>query len=74
MKDLIGKRVLLIWNDKAWSDGADWIAFRLLDFDLDHDENHWLWLQGIDSPDGIEHDGSKCSARMNELRAIIEWK
>jgi hypothetical protein len=33
-----------------------------------------LWLQGVGSPDGSRHDGTKCHALISEIREIIEWK
>jgi hypothetical protein len=73
MKELIGKRVLIIWKDDA---EAEWIAFRVLDYapGCFGDQDGWLWLQGVNSPDGSEHDGTKCAASMNEIRDIVEWK
>lgn len=68
-KNLIGKRVLVLWTDKARVAGADWIAFRLLDAGQDS-----IWLQGVDSPDGAKHDGSRVAARESDIWDIIEWK
>ena len=68
-KSLIGKRVLVLWTDKARAAGSDWIAFRLIDSGLDS-----VWLQGVNSPNGYEHDGSKVAARDADIWDIIEWK
>jgi hypothetical protein len=68
-KSLIGKRVLVLWTDKARAHGADWIAFRMIDASPDS-----VWLQGVNAPDGAKHDGSKCAAKESEIWDIIEWK
>lgn len=68
-KSLIGKRVLVLWTDKARAAGCDWIAFRLIDAGPDS-----VWLQGVNSPDGYEHEGCKIAAKDSEIWDIIEWK
>lgn len=67
--NLIGKRVIVLWTDKARAQGADWIAFRLLDSGDDS-----VWLEGVESPDGAKHDGSRVAARDSEIWDMIEWK
>jgi hypothetical protein len=66
---LVGRRVIITWTDKAHARGADWIAFRLIDAGPNS-----VWLEGVDSPDGAKHDGSKVSARATDIREITEWK
>jgi hypothetical protein len=67
--DLVGSRVIVIWTDKAYWNRREWVAFRILDAGIDS-----LWLQGVASPDGSKHDGTKCHALVSEIREIIEWK
>lgn len=64
--NLIGKRVIVIWIDRA---NSDWIAFRLMD-----EFDGVVKLKGVTSPDGIKHDGSFAAARYDEIRDMIEWK
>jgi hypothetical protein len=66
---LVGKRVIIIWTDRAHAKGADWVAFKVIDTDPDT-----IWIQGVESPCGSPHNGSKCSAKLSEVRDIIEWK
>jgi hypothetical protein len=66
---LIGKRVIISWTDKAHRDGADWVAFRVIDTGSDA-----IWLQGVASPSGSRHDGSRFSAPISEIQDIIEWR
>jgi hypothetical protein len=69
MKRLIGKRIIVFWTTKAYNAGSDWPSFRVIDAtDLD------LWCQGVDSPDGTPHDGSKCSIAVCDFLDVIEWK
>ena len=64
--NLIGKRVIVIWTDRA---NSDWIAFRLMD-----EFDGVVKLKGVASPDGIKHNGSFDAARYDEIRNMIEWK
>lgn len=66
---MIGKRVIVIWTCRAYVQGADWMAFRVLD--ASHDG---LWLEGVNDPAGHKHDGSKVFARHSDIREMIEWK
>ena len=68
-KSMIGKRVLVLWTDKARCLGAEWIAFRVIDAGSDS-----VWLQGVDAPDGSKHDGSRVAAIESEIWDMIEWK
>ena len=63
---LAGKRVIVIWTDRA---NADWIAFRLLWEDCGN-----VKLQGVASPDGNRHDGSCVICPVTDIRDMIEWK
>ena len=69
MNHLIGKRIIVLWTDKAYNTGSDWPSFRVLDACGEH-----LWCQGVDSPDGAKHDGSKCSIACADFNDVIEWK
>ena len=62
---LIGKRVIVIWEDRR----ADWIAFKLI-----WEECGNVKLQGVASPDGNSHDGSCVICPVRDIRDIIEWK
>lgn len=66
---LVGRRVLVIWTDRPRAKGCDWIAFRILDAGVDS-----LWLQGVNDPSGARHDGSKCYAKLSDIREISVWK
>lgn len=68
-QSLIGKRVIVNWSSKAFDKGADWPAFRVLDVCVDG-----YFCQGIDSPDGTMHDGSKAFIREDEILFMTEWK
>ena len=69
MKSLIGKRILVMWTTRAFNAGSDWPSFRVIDANED-----CLWCQGVESPSGTPHDGTKCMIRLSETNDIIEWK
>ena len=69
MKSFIGKRILVFWTTSAFNKGSDWPSFRVIDVGEDH-----MWCEGINSPDGSTHDGSKRSISVDETLNIIEWK
>jgi hypothetical protein len=62
---LIGKRVIVIWQDES----NDWISFRLL-----WEDCGMVKLQGVESPDGNRHDGSCVICPISDIRDIIEWR
>jgi hypothetical protein len=69
MKNLIGKRIIVFWTNKAYNAGNDWPAFRVLDIGQD-----CLWCEGVESPDGCPHDGTKVAINVEDTYNIIEWK
>ena len=66
---LKGKRVLIFWTTKAWNDGSDWPAFKVLD-----ECNDGIFCAGVTRPDGLEHDGSKCFIPFEDVHDILEWR
>ena len=63
-----GKRVIVMWNDEAFDNGKDWVAFRVI---AQFDEG--AVMEGVDSPSGDKHDGSRVLVRWDEVNQIIEW-
>lgn len=63
-----GKRILIAWTDKAYSEGADWPSFV-----VERETEDGLFLRGCDAPDGTKHDGSHCFAKHDEIRDLWEW-
>ena len=68
MKSFIGKRVIIFWTTEAFNRGSDWPSFLIIDADEDT-----AWCQGVNSPDGTPHDGSKCAIMEKDTLNIIEW-
>jgi hypothetical protein len=69
MRSLIGKRILVFWTTEAFNAGNDWPSFRVIDASDD-----FLWCEGVESPCGVKHDGSKVAIKVEETNDIIEWK
>ena len=67
--DYIGKRVLIIWTDKAYNQGYDWISFV-----IESAAENGLLLRGCDSPDGSRHVGNTCVAHERDIRDVILWE
>jgi hypothetical protein len=65
----IGKRIIVFWTDKAYRNRSDWASFLIIDECQDG-----MYCQGVTSPDGTPHDGSKTFIRNNEINDWIEWK
>jgi len=65
----IGKRIIVFWTNKAYMNGKDWPSFRIIDECEDG-----MYCQGVASPEGAEHDGSKVFIRNIEINDWIEWK
>ena len=63
-----GKRILIAWTDKAYSEGANWPSFV-----VERETEDGLFLRGCDAPDLTRHDGSHCFAKHDEIRDLWEW-
>lgn len=66
---MTGKRIIVSWNDESFEKGSDWIAFRILD-----ETEEGFYCEGVDSPCGGKHDGSRLFIRFEELNDWQEWK
>jgi len=66
--DWEGKRILIAWTYKAYSDGAEWPSFV-----VERETEDGLFLRGCDAPDGTKHDGTHCFAKHEEIRDLWEW-
>jgi hypothetical protein len=66
---MIGKRILVFWNDKAFEEGNDWRSFKVID-----ERDDGFFVCGVNSPDGFPHDGTKCFIRHDDTQEIITWK
>lgn len=66
---LTGKRVLVFWTQKKYEHGDEWPSFFVID-----ETDDGIFCRGVDRPDGMIHDGSKCFILFEDTYDIIEWK
>ena len=65
----IGKRIIVMWTQRAYNRGSDWPSFRVLDV-----SDEGFFCEGVDSPDGSKHDGSKAFIPHNDYVDFVIWK
>jgi len=62
MAKLIGKNVYITWKD-----GSEWHWFKVIDR-----VPGMLMIQGIDSPDGVPHDGDVFWVPVSDIKTMEE--
>ncbi len=67
-KKLVNKPVYIEWKDSE----SNWHWFRLLDTAMWLNIG-WLYLQGRNSPEGVEHDGKRFWVPINEVSMISAY-